>query len=203
MALQMLSVVPMNTNGTWPSSRGMLGCGSLSPSICNAQQGITKFTAVAAGTNFDYFDPHDAALIDNLLNQPTVFTDRLADQTARHLHRLLAVLEHQARLAHRLARLAKDLERARVLLQLDVGHAVQFARRLDVNAVRPNRQPHQVFFDAELVRVAAQIGYLFWLVGNSEIIIKRKKLRYKPKEKTYPMSNDLSQKSKKTHELKK
>lgn len=32
-ALAMLSTVPTNTKGTWPSSRGIVGCGSLSPSI--------------------------------------------------------------------------------------------------------------------------------------------------------------------------
>lgn len=33
LALDMLSTVPTNTNGTCPSSRGIVGCGSLSPSI--------------------------------------------------------------------------------------------------------------------------------------------------------------------------
>lgn len=32
-AFAMLSTVPTNTKGTWPSSRGIVGCGSLSPSI--------------------------------------------------------------------------------------------------------------------------------------------------------------------------
>lgn len=118
---------------------------------------------------------NDATLVDNLLDDPTVLADHLADQVPGHLQRLLAVLKHRPGLLDRVVRLpskeekprqnprtfeldlmganlAGDLERAGVLLELDVQHAVQLAGRLDVGAVRADRQPHQILSYLELVR---------------------------------------------------
>lgn len=52
--------------------------------------------------------------------------------------------------------LPADLERARELLQLDVGDAGNLARLLDIGAVRADGQSHQVLAYVELIRVPAR-----------------------------------------------
>lgn len=139
----------------------MLGCGSLSPSICklaatrtqNKKHQSYEFTEDKYITNFYYFDPDDTAFVDNFLNDSAIFTDHLAHQTARHLNRFFAVLEHRPGTAHRLVRFAVNFERARVLLQINVDDTVQFSGRLYVGTVRTDRQSHQIVFDTKLVRI--------------------------------------------------
>ena len=52
--------------------------------------------------------------------------------------------------------LANDFECTRLLLELNVGNALNPARLLDVCAVRAYRQTHQVLHYGELLRVAAE-----------------------------------------------
>lgn len=100
---------------------------------------------------------HHTALVDNLLNDASILADHLANQIARHLDRFLAVLEHGAGLFHRIITVAEYLERTRLLLQLNVGDAWQFAGILDVSTVGANCQTYQVFAHFELVREAANV----------------------------------------------
>lgn len=57
-----------------------------------------------------------AALVHDLLDDASVLADHLADQVARHLQRLLAVLEHGAGFPHRLVSLETKQPLASVLL---------------------------------------------------------------------------------------
>jgi hypothetical protein len=83
---------------------------------------VTAHNLIVTSSQTNLHSDH-AALVHNLLDDPPILADHLSDQIARHLDRLLAVLEHGARLFDRIIAVAEDLERARLLLQLNVGDA--------------------------------------------------------------------------------
>jgi len=106
------------------------------------------------------FHTNNVALVDNLLDNSTVLSDDFADQTARHLNRFFAILEHTTSFSHALFRISVDAKCTRVLHYFDVGNTVDFTCLMDISAVSSDRQAHQIlpnckFFGEPGARVSA------------------------------------------------
>lgn len=118
----------------------------------NGEQTIARQTR----KKFSYFDSNNAAFVDDFLYDPSVFPDHLSDQIPGHLDGFLTILQHRSCLPNRLIGVPEDLERARLLLQLDLRDAGKLSGRLDVDAVRANRQAHEIFAHTEFLWKAAK-----------------------------------------------